>query len=409
MRTLPWTTRVARTIAAGLFSFFPLAAAGQTPDSTAARRFRFEAYAAINYAHYDWDTEAHRRAVVDLERLVLEGEYAPTPRLSFEAELELEHGGTGSSIVSEAVGEFQTELEKGGEVVIEELHATFALKRWLDLRVGHFYVPVGFLSSKYKPFEYPTVLRPEMETALLPAQWDETGLKVMAHRRWWRAQLGVVNGLDNSEFTAATWIRGGKQRRFEQVRAENLAGFARLDVLPVPGLVTGISGYAGNTSGNRPHNDLALPAYVKVVEAHADYERGGWRVRAMGLRGWLQNSAEVSAANRLVDADRAPVAAQAAGVSIEAGYDVLRLLRTPIAENPAGLDLFGRWEWYDSMHRVASGEVDDPRYERRQWIIGFNYRINHNLVLKGEYADRSLRLPSSNHERTFATGLGAQF
>lgn len=373
----------------------------------APRKFTFSAYATLNYFNFDWDSDRAKKSVIDLERLVVEGVYTPTRRLSFEAEVEFEHGGSGSALEFED-GEFESEIEKGGEIVVEELHATFGLKDWLDLRVGHFYVPVGYLSSKYQPFEYPTVRRPEMETALLPAQWDETGAKLMGRGRGWRAQLGVINGLDNSEFSSATWIRGGKQRRFEEVTAENLAGVARVDLIPLPGLVAGISGYVGNSTGNRPDSNLALDGYVKITEVHADYERNGWRARAMGLRGWLQNSAEISAANRLLDPDHSAVASQAAGVSFEAGYDLLRLFGRRHPAGVPGLDLFGRWEWYDSMYRVAPGEVDDPQYERRQWTVGFNYRISPNLVLKGEYADRTIG-KGGIHDRTIATGLGAQF
>src|SRR5512143_307037 len=127
-------------------------------DYTSPKRFTFSAYATLNYLNFNWDTDASRRALIDLERLVVEGVYTPSRKLSFEAEVEFEHGGSGSSVEFDD-GEFETEVEKGGEIVVEELHATFALKDWLDLRVGHFYVPVGFLSSKYQPFEYPTVLR----------------------------------------------------------------------------------------------------------------------------------------------------------------------------------------------------------------------------------------------------------
>jgi hypothetical protein len=399
-----------RFIAAALASLctgaaFPILLPAQDPAPP--KRFAFSAYAALNYLHFDWDTEADRRAVIDLERLVVEGVYTPSRKVSFEAEVEFEHGGSGSSVEFED-GEFETEVEKGGEIVVEELHATFALKDWLDLRVGHFYVPVGFLSSKYQPFEYPTVVRPAMETSLLPAQWDETGLKLMARHRAFRGQLGVVNGLDNSEFNSSTWIRRGKQRRFEEVRAENLAAVGRLDLLPLPGLVAGVSGYIGNTSGNRPANDLKLNGYVKIAEVHADYERNGWRARAMGVRGWLQNSAAISAANRLIEADHTPVAAGAAGVSFEAGYDILRLFGPRAPEAGRGLDLFGRWEWFDSMYRVAPGEVDDPQYERRQWTVGLNYFLTENLVLKGEYADRKIG-KGDTHDRTIATGLGAWF
>jgi hypothetical protein len=61
------------------------------------------------------------------------------------------------------------------------------------------------------------------------------------------------------------------------------------------------------------------------------------------------------------------------------------------------------------MYRVAAGVVDDPRWERRQWTVGLDYRMNRFLVVKGEYADRRLGLPDHNHERTMSAGIGAQF
>src|SRR5262245_13651789 len=139
-----------RYFAAALPSLIAAASPLQAQNAPSPKRFEFSAYAVLNYLHFDWDTERERRAEIDLERLVLEGVYTPSSKVSFEAEVELEHGGSGASVEFDD-GEFETEVEKGGEVVVEELHATFALKDWLDLRVGHFYVPVGFLSSKYQP------------------------------------------------------------------------------------------------------------------------------------------------------------------------------------------------------------------------------------------------------------------
>lgn len=151
-------------------------------DSTGPSKLHLSAYATVNYARYNWDTDPHRRATLDLEWLVVEATYQALPRLAFEAEVEFEHGGTGGEIEFDPLeesGRFASGIDKGGEVVVEEVHATFNLTPSLDLRVGHFYVPVGSLSSKYEPFQYPTVFRPEMEEALLPAQWDETGIELM--------------------------------------------------------------------------------------------------------------------------------------------------------------------------------------------------------------------------------------
>src|SRR5262245_54122630 len=100
--------RLRRYFAALLpFLAFPTAAL-KAQDASPPRRFQFSAYAVLNYLNFDWDTERERRAQIDLERLVLEGVYTPSSKVSFEAEVELEHGGSGASVEFED-GEFETE------------------------------------------------------------------------------------------------------------------------------------------------------------------------------------------------------------------------------------------------------------------------------------------------------------
>lgn len=386
---------------------------------SAKGRVQVSGYAMINYNNYKWDTDPNRRADVDMERAVIEASYRLTPKIELTGEVEFEHGGTGTTIEYdpfEEFGEFEHEIEKGGEIRIEELHVTFQLAKGLRLRVGHFYVPMGFLSSKYTPTEYLTVNRNDVEASLIPTQWDETGVKLMGHTRVVRYQLGVVNGLDNSEFSSGNWIRLGHQLKFETVRAENLAAIARVDIFPTKELMFGTSGYVGNSTGNRPKADFTEPAYVTVVDAHANYDRGPWHARGLFLYGHLQNSAAVSAANRnlsnALDAKRTPVAKAALGWSVEGAYDVLALFDTPRAPNGASahrLDVFGMYQYYDSMHETAAGVFDNPRWERKQWIAGFNYRPHLQIVVKAQYAHRTLGLATANHENTVSTGIGVEF
>src|SRR5262245_54380322 len=57
-------------------------------------------------------------------RLVLELEQELPGDVELEAEVEFEHGGTGAAreVEYEEFGEFETEVEKGGEVLVEELY-----------------------------------------------------------------------------------------------------------------------------------------------------------------------------------------------------------------------------------------------------------------------------------------------
>src|SRR5690606_3395867 len=166
-------------------------------------------YATINYYRFDWQTDPQRRDAVDLERIAIEGEYRISPRITVETELEIEHGGTGSSMEFdkfEEFGEYEAGIEKGGEIRVEELAVAFALHPAFNIRLGHFLVPVGFAPTLDEPVDYFTVERSEAERSMLPVLWDETGAEIFGDLPGVRYRLQVVNGLDATGFTSGNWI-----------------------------------------------------------------------------------------------------------------------------------------------------------------------------------------------------------
>ena len=113
-----------------------LAACGVTSAAAQnAPRFILRAYGDVLYSRFDYGPDQKSgpngsppddRALVDLARFVTEMAYFFTPKLYVEAEIEYEHGGTGAAmeLEFEEFGEFEVEVEKGGEVRVEALHIT---------------------------------------------------------------------------------------------------------------------------------------------------------------------------------------------------------------------------------------------------------------------------------------------
>jgi hypothetical protein len=185
----------------------------------------------------------------------------------------------------------------------------------------------------------------------------------------------------------------------------------RLDLDLARGTYVGLSGYLGNSASNRPKADLDVPANVGIIEGHAVVARGPFRARGLLLYGHLQNSAAVSDANRNLsnnlNVKRTPVGSAALGWFVEAGCDVLPLLSHRAAgPGRQGLDLFARYDWYDSMYQVASGIFDNPRWERHVLTTGLNWRIDPSFLVKAEYSHRTVGLETANREDTIALGFG---
>lgn len=386
--------------------------AQERADST-ERGFRIRGYGTVNFFAFDWDTDPERRNAFDIERLVLYPGYDFGNGIRFEAEIEFEHGGTGVTKefdVFEEFGEFETEVEAGGEVLLEQVYVGIDVRPWFNLRVGRFKIPFGIASVHDEPREYFRTTRSETEVNLIPTNWYENGVQFLGHfgsRRQWRYTVSLINGLDSTGFSSASWIVRGHQTRFETVNADDLAVAARFEFRSPWGLDLGVDGYWGDSADNRPKPDLDVDAAVAVGSAHAIMERGPWTARALFLYGTLENADAVSRANRNLsnnlNVKRTPVGSAAIGYYGEVGFDLLSL----IADTEQQLVLFGRVERYDSMAEVEADVFDNPRWERTAYTGGLNHHLIREVVFKAEYSHRVLG--TDEVENTFSLGLGFEF
>jgi hypothetical protein len=380
-------------------------------------RFSLSSYGVMNYYHYDWDTDPDARDQVDFERLVLGAEFRVTDTIKVEGEIEFEHLGTGSTMEFdkfEEFGEFETEIEKGGEVVVEELVLEYEPREWFGVKVGYFPIAIGLNNFRHRPGQYFTTTRFESETTLLPEIWTEGGVEAFGHVDVPRAgrltyRLAGVNGLDSTGFSSGNWISNGHQTRFERINAEDWAVVARLDYEPIEGLLIGASAYHGDSADNRPKPDLDVNANVTIWDVHGEYYRGPLEIRGLYLSGHLENSAAVSLANAQLsnnlDVKRTPVAEDAFAWFIEAGIHPDAVTRYWLR----GLVPFYRYDRYDTMDEVQAPVIRNPFYDRETHTVGLNYRPLDWLVLKGQYSHRTRDIATNNEEDTVSVGLGYDF
>ncbi|HEY3386635.1 MAG TPA: hypothetical protein VGK46_09005 [Saprospiraceae bacterium] len=382
-------------------------------------KFSLNAYGVVNYYNFDWETLPDKRNAFDVERFNLYLYYDFTDMIQFKSEIEFEHGGTGVTMAFdplEEFGEFEQEVEKGGEVVLEQINVLFKIKKAFNVRVGKMRFYMGNASKQDQPREYFTTYRSEIENTLLPLGWYETGIELSGDLSLQKGntypylayKAYVVSGLDNTGFSSLNWIRRGYQTRFETINADNLAYAFRLDYIFAKDSEIGFNIYAGNGTGNRPKNDFREDAWATYGDVHFAYEGYPWRARAYGMLGHLQNSEALSTANRNLsnnlDVKRTPVAEMAGGAYAEGAYDILNLTSK---EEKTQLYIFGRYEWYDSMLKTVGTVSDNPRYERNVWTAGINYFPVPKVVLKAHYAGSSLG--SGEQDNTFAMGIGFDF
>nr|WP_321487163.1 hypothetical protein [uncultured Draconibacterium sp.] len=377
-------------------------------------------YGEVVYRHFDYSADFNRytypenfkdkvsRAQTDVPHLVLFLNYDFGGGWKIGSEIELEHGGVGSEmeIEAEEFGEYEQEVEKGGEVVLEQFWIEKSFSSSFNIRAGHIIVPVGLTNYRHLPTEYFNVMRPEGESTIIPQTWHENGISVHGRLRMWNYEFMLVNGLDVDAFGSANWVNGGSVSAYEYKLASSLAGAFRIDNYSINGLRMGISGYVGNSAGNSLKADRydGLDGTVLIGSFDAEYNSKNWIARACFIYGDLAESAEISKINKnLPSAAPSPhtdVAKNAMSVMVEAGYNVLSFF--PHTEDQ--LYTFLHYTYYNSMQNTVSGMLADTRYKRQLYTVGLNYFPIPQIALKAEYSMRVFDKPY-NQENTFSLGV----
>ncbi len=334
---------------------------------------------------------------------------------SMSSEIEFEHGGTESAveIETEEAGEYESEIERGGEVALEQFWIQKTFNHAANLRAGMMVVPVGQTNSHHMPTEFFGVYRPEGENTIFPCTWHDIGISVWGKAGNWRYEAMLLPGLDSERFGNDSWIHYGSASPYEFKIANSYAGAFRVDNTSVPGLRISASGYVGNSFRNTlyPINNTkndGVHGTVTIGAVDFQYKGHGFLARGNFDYGHLSDSKRISTFNIAMSKNstskRQKVASDVIATGVEAGYDFFTL-NSRLARRGEKLYVFGRYEYYDSMYKMESDTKEDW-CGRQRVAVGVNYFPMSQLVVKGEY---SIGLLKSRYNNEPAVAIGIAY
>ena len=295
----------------------------------------------------------------------------------------------------------EIEFEHGGEeVAIEFLYLDFLINQYANIRVGQQLVPMGLINLRHEPTLFPTVLRPETETYVIPSTWNELGVSVYGSTDYVEYQAGIINALNLNSLETQTsdkkWIKNARRGSKEKIAAKKAAFVGRADYVGIDGLKTGASIYYGNGS----NTDTPLPQVGEsdlsmfIYEIHAAYKKNGLFANAL----WTQAS--------LNGADKIPgtnVAKKAQGGYANIGYNFFRHL----PENSLNMPIFYQYEKYNPVKEVANGT--STYSDISSHTVGVNYFPHEQVVLKAEYQIKDDKNVQDEKIKTVSLSFGFIF
>ncbi|MDR0799706.1 MAG: hypothetical protein LBN18_08110 [Dysgonamonadaceae bacterium] len=364
------------------------------------------------YSHAEDYKNAQSHGRFDIPHVAFAIGYKFNSQWKMYSEIEFEHGGTESAVELEAeeAGEYENEIERGGEVALEQFWIERTFSSAFHLRMGHIIVPIGYTNNNHLPNEFFTVFRPEGENTILPCTWHETGVSVWGKIGKWRYEAQLLPGLDSELFSRQNWIQGGSASPYEFKVANKYAGVLRIDNYSVTGLRMGVSGYFGYSFNNSTQSSAAEKykgVNGAVGIASFDFEYKGHNAIARGYfdYGHLGNSEEISKYNKSLTKNspspRTNVASDAICTGVEAGYNIFSQFTRTKKEK---LYLFGRYEYYDSMYKTSANITDNEWCGRQRIVGGVNYYPLKEVVIKAEYSAGLLK-SQYNNENSISVGV----
>ena len=390
--------------------------AADNQKSKAERRGRFtiggygeitakHCFYSNNYLRYGKNPEKYagdHYGEFDLPHVVINLGYDFGYGWSMGTEIEFEHGGTESAIEieEEEGGEYEGEIERGGEVALEQFWLQKKFNRYAILRAGMQVIPVGGLNAHHESTEYFGVYRNEGEFTIIPSTWHEVALTFMGSSpKGWHYQVMFLPGLDSDRFNRKNWVKPGAGSPYEFKLANVFAAAARVDYTGIKGLRLSLSGYCGNSCRNtlsKSNSELDASAYkdvrgtVSIGSFDFAYKDYGLIIRGSATYGHLSDAAAITQYNIAMRkgsvSSKQWVASDALAAGMEIGYDFLSLSNNAKV-NRHKLYLFGRYDYYDSMFRYDNKPTDMYAWcGRHRAAVGINYFPIKQIGVKAEFS-----------------------
>lgn len=328
--------------------------------------------------------------------------------------------------------EFQIEFlhyqaEESHQEIVMEAFLDYLYKDYLKARIGFYPLTIGYVNNNDEPVMFYSVNRSEVERLITPSTWIEFGAMFYGNiSRNWSYALGFSQGLNSRNYLSGTWIRQGREIRFDVPQSISIN--PQINYTGIENLTLSASGYYGNSGQGETIEISNEPVEVKgninLTSAYAKYDWRNFRFVTVGTYGKLGDTDKIFELTKDVQGNNGQVIGKEVyGYLFELGCDILPYLRksggTSHRTNflydtqEMKLSLFSRYERLNTHQAIHQDLRHFPRTENNMniWTFGVNFNTKESIVFKANHQyRRSLALGDPNPKKHIVeTGIGFIF
>jgi len=362
-------------------SFPPLQRLETRATSSEETRLPVAGYMELNFTK-----PQQQSPTLDFRRFVLLFGHSFSDRLKFWSELEVEHA-------------FVEGGEEKGELELEQAYLDFLLHPAFNFRAGMLLTPMGIINERHEPPSFYGVLRPQVDTVIIPSTWFDTGAGFFGDLgKGFSYKFYGMAPLDATGFTAEEGLRGGLQKG-SQSFLRNWAQALRIEYRGAPRLVLGTSIWNGKTGHDLP---TVNPA-VRIFEFDGRTRWNRFEARGEFASAFLTRARELNLALERQTGINPNLARQMRGYYLETAAHLL-----PRASK---YDLAGfvRYENFDTQFRMPRGFLPLKQFDRSLWTVGASFYPHPDIALKADYQILRNQSEAVGAPNQFNLGLGWWF
>ncbi|WP_226912992.1 porin [Flavicella marina] len=307
-----------------------------------------------------------------------------------------------------------------------EAFVDYLYKDYLKARVGFYPLTIGYVNNNDEPVMFYSVNRSDVERLIVPSTWIEFGAMFYGNiSQNWSYALGFSQGLNSQYFLSPTWIRQGREIRFDTPKSISIN--PQINYTGVSNLVVSLSGYYGNSGQGADvkigNQEQEVKAKINLTTAYAKYDWKNFRFIGLGTYGHLAETDKIYEQTKNEAGVGQVLGKSVYGYLFELGCDILPYIRYKKPKSnkknaifnseEMKLSLFSRFERLDTHYRIDENLQNLPFSQNnlKVWTFGVNYNTAENIVLKADYQHR-LNTPIGHEgiiNHTIEFGLGFIF